>query len=834
MRLIKKALSVENCGDYIKVVTDDMPVRIWFLTDEIIRIRCGFSESFSERSYTLTLTAWDDDFDGFMKNYRRKVEPKRAREIKDAANAFHIVGNKLNLQIEKDPFAIEISDKDGNILHRDQPWLGYRADPNERRLHSIEINREDRFYGFGEHSGRLNKNREYLRQSGNDSMGYDPFRTDPLYKHIPFYIRLNCDSRIATGYFYNTTAECAFDMGKSHSNYWKPQATFSADSGDIDYFFISGPSIREVVSRYTDLTGKSALLPKYALGYLGSTMYYSELPENCDDAIVNFIDQCREEQIPIDGFQLSSGYCEIKTEEGEKRCTFSWDNKRFKNPEDFFRRMKERGITVSPNVKPGQLLVNPLYEDMKKNEVFVLEEKSDTPEIGMWWGGKGSFFDYTSQKAREYWKEKLKENVIRKGTYSIWNDNCEFESIVNKDARVAFEGYGSTIGQIKSEMANLMCHITHEAIEEENSSVRPFVVCRSGHSGIQRYAQTWDGDNFTSWDSLKGNIATILNMGLSGVSNNGCDIGGFYGTAPDAELFVRWVQNGIFQPRFSIHSTNTDNTVTEPWMYSSVTPYIRKAIKLRYAMIPHLYSLMYRAHTSGIPMMTALPLEYQSDDRCDEESVNFMEGDLFVSSIVEQGESIHEIYFPKGCDYYDFDTYEKYEGGKTYRFEVALDSIPVFIRSGGIVPLCRNTLTNVTLDKITSLELKVMADRNGSYTLYEDDGQTRDFEKGIYRKTTFTFEYGAISKLKAEVEGSYQSDIKDLHLSLCHKEKAPFSVSLKGQKLVQYLREKDFEGAASGCWYYNHDKKSVEIRIQNPQADYELEISFEKFDLLGM
>ncbi|MBO6259066.1 MAG: DUF5110 domain-containing protein [Succinivibrio sp.] len=769
-----------------------------------------------------------------MKDYRRKVEPKRAREIRDTEKAFSVTGDKLNLRIEKDPFVIEISDKDGNILHRDQPWLGYRADPNSRHLHSIEINREDRFYGFGEHSGRLNKNREYLRQSGSDSMGYDPFRTDPLYKHIPFYIRLNCNTRIATGYFYHTTAECAFDMGKSHSNYWKPQATFSADSGDLDYFFISGPSIREVVSRYTDLTGKSALLPKYALGYLGSTMYYSELPENCDDAIVNFIDQCRQEEIPIDGFQLSSGYCEIKTAEGEKRCTFSWDNKRFKDPEDFFKRMKDRGITVSPNVKPGQLLVNPLYEDMKKNGVFVREEKSDNPEIGMWWGGKGSFFDYTSQKARQYWKEKLKENVIRKGTYSIWNDNCEFESIVNKDARVSFEGYGATIGELKSEMANIMCHITHEAIAEENSQVRPFVVCRSGHSGIQRYAQTWDGDNFTSWDSLKGNIATILNMGLSGVSNNGCDIGGFYGTAPDAELFVRWVQNGIFQPRFSIHSTNTDNTVTEPWMYSSVIPYIRKAIKLRYSMIPHLYSLMYRAHTSGIPMMTALPLEYQEDENCDEESVNFMEGDLFVASIVEQGESVHEIYFPKGYDYYAFDTYKKYEGGKTYRFDVTLDSIPVFIRSGGIVPLCRNNLTNVTLDKITSLELKVMADRNGSYTLYEDDGQTRDFEKGIFRTTAFTFEYGAVSKLRAKVAGNYQTEIKDLLISLCHKEKAPFFVSLNGQKLTSYLRAKDFENAPLGCWYYNHDQKSVEIKIENPKADYELEISFEKFDLLGM
>ncbi|MCR5085064.1 MAG: DUF4968 domain-containing protein [Succinivibrionaceae bacterium] len=834
MRILKKALGITNCGDYIEVATDSVPVRIWLVADGIVRIRAGFDGSFRERSYTLAMTAWADEFDQVLGRFRRRVAPVRASGISEDGDGFTIKGPGLTLRIKKDPFAIEIQDPEGRVLHRDQPWLGYREDPNHRRIHSCEIGREDRFYGFGEHTGGLNKNHEYLRESGNDSMGYDPDHADPLYKHIPFYIRMERDSRIATGYFYNTTSECAFDIGKSHSNYWKPQATFIADSGDIDLYFIMGPRIKDVVERYTDLTGKSAMLPACALGYLGSTMYYSELPEHCDDAIVRFIDQCREEGIPIDGFQLSSGYCEIDTPEGQKRCTFNWDGKRFPNPRDFFRRMSERGITVSPNVKPGQLLVSPLYEDMRAHGAFVAEEGSDDPEIGMWWGGKGSFFDYTSSQAREYWKERLKQTVIRKGTYSIWNDNCEFESIVNKDARVSLEGQGGTIGEIKSEMANLMCHITHEAIEEENPSVRPFVVCRSGHSGIQRYAQTWDGDNFTSWESLRGNIPTILNMGLSGVANNGCDIGGFYGPAPEGELLVRWVQHGIFQPRFSIHSTNTDNTVTEPWMYTALAPLVREAIALRYRMFPHLYSLMRRAHVTGLPIMSALPLEFQDDERCDEESVNFMEGDLFVANVVEKGARTREIYFPRGYDYYDFFTYEKYEGGRTYRFEVGLNSIPLFIRSGGIVPLAQNRIMNISTELVTDLEIKVMGDRDGAYTLYEDDGSTRDFERGVFKSTELAFRHGTVSTLSAKVGGTYNSPIERLRLSVCHPQKSPFSVSLNGQRLTQILRPAEFDKAPSGCWSYNHDTKSVEIKLDNPPADYVVEISFEKFDLLGM
>ncbi len=124
------------------------------------------------------------------------------------------------------------------------------------------------------------------------------------------------------------------------------------------------------------------------------------------------------------------------------------------------------------------------------------------------------FVDFTSQDTRDNWKEMLKENVLDYGTSSVWNDNCEYDSMVDKDCRCSFEGKGGTIGQLKSVMSNIMCHITDEAIHETFDNTRPYVVCRSGHAGIQRYAQTWAGDNLTCWESLKYNIATILGMGL--------------------------------------------------------------------------------------------------------------------------------------------------------------------------------------------------------------------------------------------------------------------------------------------------------------------------------
>ena len=253
-------------------------------------------------------------------------------------------------------------------------------------------------------------------------------------------------------------------------------------------------------------------------------MYYPELDNDCDDAILDFIDTTREEKIPVDGFQLSSGYCTVETDKGIKRCVFTWNKKRFKDPREFFAQMEKRGVTVSPNVKPGILLIHPKLDEMKAKGMFIKASGSDEPGIGTWWGGKGVFADFTNPSTRTYWKEMLKENVLEYGTSSVWNDNCEYDSLVDKDCRCDFEGKGGTIGQLKSVMSNIMCHITDEAIHETFTNTRPYIVCRSGHCGIQRYAQTWAGDNLTCWDSLKYNIATILGMSLSGVVAPQCPL----------------------------------------------------------------------------------------------------------------------------------------------------------------------------------------------------------------------------------------------------------------------------------------------------------------------
>ena len=836
MRIATAVRSVTPLGDHFSIATNAVEIRLWFVTDDILRIRAGFDGDFREASYSLVTTAWPDHLDEFMGSRRTRIAPAAAT-LTDGEDKAVLQGARLRVEIEKDPFRICVYDADGDLLHADIVDKGYICDANNRRIHTSQIEADDHFYGFGEKSGEFNKAEAFMGMSPADAMGYNPVKTDSLYKHIPYYVKLQGSTGKAVGYFYHSTWECDFDMGRTKSNYWHRHSRYRTDGGDVDLFLIAGPKVADVVRRYTDLTGKSVMLPKAALGYLGSSMYYPELPKDADQAIVNFIDTTKSYDIPVDGFQLSSGYCQYETSAGLKRCFFTWNEDRFPDPKRFFAQMTERGITVSPNVKPGILTVHPKIDYMRDEKIFVTaSDGSGEPAVGTWWGGPGNFVDFTNPHAREVWTKLLTENVLDEGTTSVWNDNCEYESLVDKDARVLYDGVegGATIGQLKAVMSNLMCQVTADAIAERYPNRRPYIVCRSGHAGIQRLAQTWAGDNFTSWDSLKYNIATVLGMSLSGVANQGADICGFHGPAPEEELMVRWIQNGIFQPRFSIHSTNNDNTVTEPWMYSAQTGRIRDAINLRYRMFPYLYSLMVRAHELGDPILEPMVYAFQNDQAAWDEGVNFMFGDsVLVANVVEKGARTREVYLPEGVRWYDFWTREEYAGGQTITVDVDLDSIPMFVPSGAIVPMATNQMTNLTTQVATGLTVLISPDVDAQFVLTEDDGTTMDYLNGAQRRTTIAVTAGERVNVDFTHTGDYPTSVEEITLDVIARKGAPFWVQLNGKEIPHFLDRRVFEATDCG-WYYSQTKKSVLVKYPNTGADHRVVISFEPFDLIGM
>ena len=830
MYLCKEIQSMERLDGAFLFHTNCADIKVCFVTDEIVRVRVAFDRELAEESYILSTTAWEDRLDGLFGAERTRVQPVTPEvTVTDEAVTFETAA--VRLVAERDPLCFKLYDKEGTLLHSDLAGSPYILDSNRRVTHYSAMDEEDCFYGFGEKTGVLNKNKKFLRQRATDAMGYDAEKMDTLYKHIPFYIRLSRASRKAVGVFYNNFYESVFNMGCEKSNYWPRYSYWQADGGDIDLFLIAGGSIRRVVDNYTLLTGRPALLPKRALGYQGSSMYYPELEKDSDDAVLDFIDTIKEEGFPIDGFHLSSGYAS----QNGKRCFFTWNHDRFKDPRAYFAAMNEKGAQNVPNVKPGILLCHPRFDEFNARNVFVKDSEQDTYAVGKWWGGDGAFWDYTSPDGRSAWKKFLTEAIIDVGTDSIWDDNCEYDSLQDKDARCCFDGKGGTIAQLKPIMSTLMCKTSAEAVVDHNPKARPYIVCRSGSAGIQKYAQTWCGDNYTSWKTLRYNIPIITGMGLSGQPNEGADIGGFYGPAPEEELFVRWVQNGIFQARFSIHSASNDNTVTEPWMYRGSAGLIRDAILLRYRFTPYLYSAEYEASRTGAPIMRPLVYEFQDDPAVYDESFEFMFGrDILVANVLEPGAKTWKVYLPAGTKWYDWNNnFACYEGGQTIEIPVEISTIPLFLREGAIVPMASNQLMSMANDHMTSLHLTVVPGADSSYTLYDDDGVTNDFKAGVCRKTEITVSGASVVQVKFAAEGSYTDFVEDVTVEMVRKDRSPFWVALDGRKLEHYLNRRKFDAAAEG-WYYSQTKRAVLVKYANPRRDACLTVSFEDFDLIGM
>ena len=785
--------------------------------------------SFAEESYTLVLTAWEDRLDSLLAGERKRVEPLMP-ELRDEGEHILFETETLRVMIFREPFGIEIRDRENRRLHADLRGRSFVKDHLGRVWHYTEQGGQDRYYGFGETAGPLDKAGRRVRLSPKDAIGYDAEHTTCLYKHIPFYVRLDGATRQATGLFYHNAWDAEFDMGSEISGYWPRYSSYCAEGGDVDVFFVNGPTIAEVVERYTDLTGKTVMPTRASLGHLGSTMYYVELEKDCDEAIIGFVEKTREEGIPIDGFQLSSGYT---VGPGNKRYVFTWNTTRFRDPDAFFARMNELGAPVSPNIKPGILLTHPHYDAFAKVGGFIRDAKEDKPYVDRWWGGPGSFVDFTHPRGREVWKDFIIDTLASKGVSSIWNDNCEYE-LNDRLARCHGDGAEKPAGAARNIQPNLMAMTSHLALRESRPDERPYVLCRSGGAGIQRYAQTWAGDNFTAFKTLRWNIPTILGMGLSGVANQGTDTAGFAGPSPGPELFVRWVQNGIFQPHFVIHSANTDNTVTEPWMYGEpTTSLIRKAIELRYSLIPYLYSLMWQAHRAGAPILQPLVYGFQDDPRCDTEDIAFLLGPaILVANVVEEGAETRNVYLPAGCDWFDWATRKRYAGGQAITLPVDIESIPMFLRDGAIVPTAPG-LARLTEGDTPTLEWIVAPGRDAAFTLYEDDGASNAYKEGAFLETRVDLKAGPQTVLAFNRTGRYVSSVKTMILDVINERKGAYWVSVAGKRIPQFLDRRKWAAAETG-WMYDAARAAVRVKYPNPSGDYEVVVSFETFDLIGM
>ena len=395
------------------------------------------------------------------------------------------------------------------VIAEDRPTQAYNFGWwDEGVYHYVKRTPGERYYGLGERAGVMDRAGRRFRLTNLDPMGYDASADDPLYKSIPYVLVVDGEGT-AHGVFYDTTADPVFDFGHEHDNYHPHYRYMRAASGDLDYYMIAGPDAREVTRRYTWLTGRPALMPRWAVGYSGSTMTYTDAP-NAQARMGEFIAGVSRHDIPCESFHLSSGYTSI----GDRRYVFHWNRDKFPDVEGFVRGYAQAGVELVPNIKPALLVTHPRYDELAAEGWFVSDADGD-PIVCQFWDEVGGYVDFTNPDAAAWWRGQVTEQLLAHGIRSTWNDNNEYEIW---DSRARIDGFGSPrpAAAERPVQTLLMMRASRAAQIAYRPDERPYVVTRSGMAGMQRYAQTWSGDNYTAWKTLRFNQKMGLGLALSG------------------------------------------------------------------------------------------------------------------------------------------------------------------------------------------------------------------------------------------------------------------------------------------------------------------------------
>ncbi|MBU1535097.1 hypothetical protein KKF84_07240, partial [Myxococcota bacterium] len=515
-----------------------------------------------------------------------------------------ICAGDLTIEVEGGDCRMIIRDADGTLLLSETPGGGYSESGGDRILVRDALAQEP-YFGLGEKTGSSNRRGRSFTMRNTDCYdasygGYGP-EADPLYASIPFYMGIR--EGTAYGIFTDNTHTMEFDMG--HSNAQKTQ--IFARGGEMVQYFIPGPTPAMVVEKYSDLTGRIPMPPRWSLGYHQSRWGYYP-----DTRVLEVAQELRTRAIPADGLWL-----DIQAMEGFRSFTF--DASGFPDPEGLMGQLSGMGFHTTMIVDPG-IKVDPawnIYTSGVTGDHF-LKNTDGSLFVGEVWPGEAAFPDFSRPATRDWW-QTLIPNLTNNGIEGIWIDMNEPASFIAAHGNTVpdsipadTEGSPTTMARVHNVYALLEAQATYNGLLQALPGRRPFVLTRAGYSGIQRYAAMWTGDAPSSWPTLRNTVPMMTGLGLSGIPLAGSDVGGYSGQATP-EMFARWMQVGSFSPFFRGHTEQSGND-QEPWMFGQEVEDISRAvINERYQLLPTMYSLTHNASRTGEPILRPLYYEHPDD-----------------------------------------------------------------------------------------------------------------------------------------------------------------------------------------------------------------------------
>jgi len=787
-------------GDLERIEQTAAGVRLWAgpavvevqaRTEHVLRIRAGVGDLPEDRSYAV------------------EPAPPLPLSVQESPEAIALGTAGLFLKVQRQPLRFAFHNPQGELLCREDPERGMGFE-GEAGLVSMSSQPDERYFGFGEKTRGLNK-RGIRMTNWNTDMPYTA-TMDPLYSTIPWVIGFR--SGRAFGLFFDNPAKNHFDMCHSRPSVW----TYRVEGGGIVYYFLQGPDLPTLLERFTALTGRMPMPPRWSLGHHQSRWGYRS-----ESRIKEIAQTFRDKDIPTDAIHL-----DIHWMRGYR--VFEFDPVRFPQPKALSDEVGRQGFRLVTIIDPG-VKVDPdfrVYREGREKGYFCPSESGGEFHAKVW-PGQSAFPDFIRPEVRDWWSEQQRA-LIEAGISGVWNDmndpSCWTHDLHTRDyvlvlrplrhPRMLHRENGRAVPHLlrRNVYGHLMCQATREGLLRHRPGARPFVLTRSAYAGTQRFSALWTGDNSSTFAHLGLTVPMILNLGLSGMAFVGADIGGFMWNCTP-ELYARWIQLGAFYPFCRTHCSIAMRS-QEPWSFGpEVEAIARDFLKLRYRLMPFLYSLFRQCHETGWPIWRPLCFEFPRDSRAAEIEDQVMVGpDLMLAPVTKKGQRSRSLHLPAGA-WTDYWTGERILGPATVERQTPLALMPIYLREGAVLflqPPCPS-LDQRPADRITFDIYPPAGEKRA--VLYEDDGLSLDYEQGVWSKT----------ELRVDREGS------NLHLELMTRlgnyQPPPRRLDFRVHHLEPVKKVwRDGKALAQTDWAWDAKQKVVSLEFADDGQAHQIRIEF--------
>jgi alpha-glucosidase (family GH31 glycosyl hydrolase) len=757
-------------------------LQLEFCTPGMVRIRSSWARNF-EASEPLMVT-----------QYRW---PAVKVQVKTTPDYFLFTTTQLQVRVYKKPARIDIYTAAGKLLSSEKLATGGGGMQTNGDTVSCtkQCQPDEQFFGFGERMDFLNQRSKKLTLNVGRGKGlphavgaYNILEAN--YSPIPFFM-----STQGYAIFFHNAFATTWDMGATRDDAYR----FAAQGGEMDYYFMYGPRFPAMLEQYTALTGRSPLLPRFALGlhvgtYSGGTWGHEQL--TADTYVIALARKLREMGIPVDLLWLDSTWRIFGKNGGKGATSFEW-RETFTNPRGIFDSLYAMGYQMVG------LHLRPRFDN--GNKIRLLDTAQQLGYTYIEGNYAGEFVNFFDSNAVNWWWQHGVMRVASLGAKFLKTDEgSAFGALANESDKVG--PTGKKIQQLHNLFPIAYAKAPFEKFQQYNG-VRGLNQTREGYAGIQRYPYIFAGDWPSEWQYFPAVIKAGLNIGLSGVGYWAHCMGGFEHNA-DPELYIRWCQFGMLSPVATVFGMDHPG-YKEPWNYGvDGLRNFKKYDSLRYALLPYLYSYAWEQYKTGMPLMRALVLLYQDDKNVYEIGDQYLLGEhMMVCPVTTKGAQTRTVYLPEG-DWFDYWTGKHYTGKQYIHVITPLDTMPLFVRAGGIIPT-QPVMNYIGEKEVHEITLHVYPG-NGRFDWYEDDGKSLDYQQGKRYITPMQVTTSA-NELKLEIgkgNGAFDPRVSSFAIAI-HGNTMPVQVLLNGQSLAS---RSGIEQVDAAGYYFDAAQKKLWVR----------------------